>query len=131
MKKIIAFFISIFIYSFSALPSFAQSPIQICPTGSPFGPLCALSFENFGTIVGRIIILLLIIAVIVSVFFLIYGGIKWTTSGGDKTAVEGARNHIVAAIVGLIISLLAFFIINFVGSFFGLNLGSLTLPKLP
>jgi len=55
----------------------------------------------------------------VAVAFLIYGGIKWILSGGDKQAVESARNHIVAAIVGLVIVAGAFVIIGVVFKLLG------------
>jgi lipopolysaccharide/colanic/teichoic acid biosynthesis glycosyltransferase len=44
---------------------------------------------------------------------LIWGAIKWITSGGDKGKVDAARNTIVAAVIGLIVLLLSFVIINF------------------
>lgn len=112
-------------------PAFAAT-INICPpTGSGFEKLCTFDFSSFGSIVTTLINLALIIAVVIALFFLIYGGIKWVLSGGDKSAVESARNHIVAAIVGLTIALLAFFILNIIGGFFGITLTSLTLPRLP
>lgn len=112
-------------------PVFAAT-INICPpVGSGFEKLCTLDFNNFPILVTTLINLILIIAVVIALFFLIYGGIKWVISGGDKSAVEAARNHIVAAIVGLTIALLAFFILNIVGGFFGITLTSLTLPRLP
>lgn len=110
-------------------PVFAAA-IEICPTTGPFAKLCNLKFDNVGTIIGNLITIILILAIVIAVFFLIYGGIRWITSGGDKQAVENARNHIIAAIVGLVIALLAFFIINFVGSLIGVNLTNLTIPTL-
>jgi len=53
------------------------------------------------------------------------------TSGGDKAKVESARGTIIAAIVGLVIAFLAFFILSLALSFFGLSLTNLTLPRLP
>ena len=61
-----------------------------------------------------LITLLFLVGIVIAVVFLIYGGIKWILSGGDSKQVEGARNHIVAAIVGLIVVVGAFFILNFV-----------------
>lgn len=110
-------------------PVFAQQ-IQTCPQTEPFRTLCDLKAENFGKILSNLITLFLIVAVVVALFFLIYGGIRWIVSGGDKTAVETARNTIIAAIVGLVIALLAFFILNFVGNLFNISLTNLTLPKL-
>ena len=50
----------------------------------------------------------------VSVLMLIYGGIRYTISGGDSNAVTGAKNTILYAIVGIVIALLAYAIVNFV-----------------
>lgn len=130
MKSIFGLITGFIAYLFLATPAFAQN-VNVCPENSnQFNLLCQLNFQNIGPMIGKLITLILIFAIIISLFFLIYGGIKWVLSGGDKTAVEGARNHIVAAIVGLVIALLAFFIINFIGGLFGINLTNLTIPTL-
>lgn len=50
----------------------------------------------------------------VSVLMLIYGGIRYTISGGDSGAVTSAKNTILYAIVGIVVALLAYAIVNFV-----------------
>ena len=77
-----------------------------------------------------LVTLLFVVAVIVAIVFLIYGGIKWILSGGDKAKVEEARKTIIGAIVGLIIAFLAYFILTLVLSIFGLSLTKLTLPTI-
>ena len=67
---------------------------------------------------------------IIAVFFLIYGGVKWIISGGDKAAVEAARNHIIAAIVGLVVALLAFFILSVILKLFVIDKTTFNLPTL-
>ncbi|MBQ3467989.1 hypothetical protein IJH19_00360 [Candidatus Saccharibacteria bacterium] len=57
---------------------------------------------------------LLLIIGIISVVMLIYGGFRYIISGGDNKKVADAKNTILYAIIGLIISLLAYAIINFV-----------------
>jgi hypothetical protein len=111
-----------------ALPAFAQN-VNPCPAGQ-FAGLCKFSTDKIGTVLANIVTVILIAAAIISLFFLIFGGIRWITSGGDKSKVESARNTIIAAIIGLIIALLAFFIITIVLGFFGLSLANLQLPKL-
>ena len=51
---------------------------------------------------------------IISIVMLIFGGIRYVTSGGDSKKVTDAKNTILYAIVGLVIALLAFAIVNFV-----------------
>ena len=50
----------------------------------------------------------------VSVIMLIYGGIRYTTSGGNANNVTAAKNTVIYSIVGLVISILAYAIVNFV-----------------
>ena len=50
----------------------------------------------------------------VSVIMLIYGGIRYTTSGGNTNSVTAAKNTVIYSIVGLVISILAYAIVNFV-----------------
>lgn len=111
--------------------AFAQTTVDPCPPAfSQFRLLCDPNLLNFGRVVGNLITIAFVIAVVIALGFLVYGGIKWITSGGDKTAVEGARNTIVAAIVGLVVVFLSYFILNIILGLFGLTLGGLTIPKL-
>ncbi len=50
----------------------------------------------------------------ISVIMLIYGGIRYTTSAGNEKSVTAAKNTILYAIVGIIVALLAYAIVNFV-----------------
>lgn len=54
----------------------------------------------------------------ISVIMLIIGGIRYVVSGGDSTAVQGAKNTILYAIVGIVVALLAYAVVNFVISSF-------------
>ncbi len=50
----------------------------------------------------------------VSVLMLIYGGIRYTISGGNEKDVVAAKNTVLYAIVGIVVALLAFAIVNWV-----------------
>jgi hypothetical protein len=87
-------------------------PVAGMPSGGP---------DFLSNIIQWAITSLMIIATLLSISFLIFGGIKWTSSGGDKTALENARKMITWAIVGLVITFSSFLIITTVGQFFGLK----------
>lgn len=110
--------------------AFAQTTVDPCPQGS-FNKLCSsFTAARFGPLVGTAIQFILVIAVVIAIIFLIWGGIKWITSGGDKAKVDSARGTIIAAVVGLIIAFAAYFIISIVLSLFGLGtINSLQLPS--
>ncbi|GEM_PF-2511471 len=78
--------------------------------------------DPLGSLLSFGITLLLITAALLSVIFLILGGIGWITSGGDKEGLEKAKKKITFAIIGLVVSLFAFFIINIVGQLLGVSL---------
>jgi hypothetical protein len=50
----------------------------------------------------------------VSVIMIIIGGLRYVVSGGDSSNVSAAKNTILYAIVGLIVALLSYAVINFV-----------------
>ena len=50
----------------------------------------------------------------ISVIMVVVGGLRYVVSGGNSTSVSAAKNTILYAVVGLIISLLAYAMINFV-----------------
>ena len=57
---------------------------------------------------------LLFVVGAVSVIMLIIGGIRYTVSGGDSGAVTSAKNTILYAIVGIVVAILAYAVVNFV-----------------
>ena len=59
----------------------------------------------------------------VSVIMLIVGGLRYVLSNGDSTAVTNAKNTILYAVIGIIVALLAYAIVNFVISSFINNNG--------
>lgn len=63
---------------------------------------------------SRITNTILLIVGLISVVMLVYGGLRYILSGGDSKKVTDAKNTVLYAIIGLIISLLAFAIVNFV-----------------
>ena len=68
----------------------------------------------FRTITNVLLFLIGAIAVIM----LIIGGIRYTTSNGDQSNVKAAKDTILYAIVGIVVAILAYAVVNWViGSF--------------
>jgi len=137
MKRLFAL-ISPLLYFISPKLAFAQTPapgaggpINLCPEGQ-FDIVCRINTGNFGGVLGTLVIVIFIIAIIIALIWLIIGGIKWITSSGDASKVEGARNQIIAAIIGLVVVFLAFFAINILLGIFGIDGGltGLVIPSL-
>lgn len=127
MKKntALAFALSSALYLLSAQLAYAQ---MWCPPG--WESLCNIKLEG-GNLTGNILTIIIILSAVGSLVFLIIGGIKWVTSGGDKAKIAQARSTIIAALVGLVISLLAYFIVSVIFQIFtGQQMGPMTVPKL-
>lgn len=95
----------------------------VCPSGSlregkivKNYTLCNVKEEKNGLIetVNKIITVVLGVIVLVAVFVVILGGFQYTVSQGDPGKVKKAKDTILYGIVGLVIALLAFGIVNFI-----------------
>ena len=58
---------------------------------------------NVGTLIGNLIRIALPIGALLALGYLIWGGIDWITSEGDKTQYQEARKKITHALIGLAI----------------------------
>lgn len=67
-----------------------------------------------GTIIKSIINLLLFILGAVSVIMIVIGGFKYVVSNGESSQVKSAKDTILYAVIGLIVALFAYAIVNFV-----------------
>ncbi|HTK03150.1 MAG TPA: hypothetical protein VL401_00025 [Alphaproteobacteria bacterium] len=87
------------------------------PLGDPKGTDGINIFSKF---ISSAVGLMTIIAIIWFVFSFITGAIGILASGGDKQALENAKKKITTGIVGLIVVILAIFIIRLIGFLLGL-----------
>ena len=90
-----------------------------CPIGTVWnGAKCADPNNGEGPtleeILKNVINAALFIVGAASVVMMIYGGIRYTLSAGNATHVTAAKNTIMYALIGLIVAVLAFAIVNFV-----------------
>ncbi len=129
MKKILTVLAPATAYLTLASFSYAAA-IGGCATGD-FSILCGFTGASVGNIITTVINLIFVVATIAALLYLVLGGLRWLTSGGDKQAVSSARDSIVAAIIGLVIIFLSYLILNVIlFLFIGKNLSQLTMPSL-
>lgn len=68
--------------------------------------------------ITKVVNILLFILGAIAVIVIIIGGIRYAVSGGDTGAITAAKNTILYAVIGLIVAILAYAIVNFVISAF-------------
>ena len=89
---------------------------DVNPSSNPAGG-CATS-SGSGTrltdLIKLVINIISIIVAVVAVIMIIFGGLKYITSGGESSNVSSAKNTILYAIIGLVVVALAQFVVRFV-----------------
>ncbi|MDO4773869.1 MAG: pilin [Candidatus Saccharibacteria bacterium] len=103
----------------TTLPMTAHAQLgknSVCD-GNNNSPVCANVNDGeakVGSLVGTIVNVLLSITAIISVVMIIVGGIRYATSNGDAGSITGAKNTILYAVIGLVVSMFAYALVNFV-----------------
>ena len=78
-------------------------------------PICTSRQDNVKTgFVGPIVNTILFILGVAAVIAIVIGGIRYTTSNGDASQIQSAKNTIMYAVIGLVVALMAGGIVNFV-----------------
>jgi TRAP-type C4-dicarboxylate transport system permease small subunit len=78
-------------------------------------------FTDIGQLINRALRFIMVIAALLVFLYLIWGGIEWITSGGDKGKTESARNKITAAVIGLIVVAASYAILQLALTFLGVG----------
>lgn len=76
-------------------------------------------FSGPTAIIPRAINLMLFVVGVLAIFMIIYGGIRYVLSGGDNSRVKDAKNTVLYAIVGLIVAILGYALVQWVTSVVG------------
>ncbi len=91
------------------------TPEQIVPpTGIPTG-------ISLGSLATGFIDVVMVIGVLLSLAYLVYGGVFWIQSKGNKETLDKARRIILYAIIGLIVMSVALVAVNLVTSAIGVT----------
>ena len=123
MGKII--FISMFSAMVALAPSLLSTTIVLASSDMLSGGISSGAEQSRGVdmpenlfgvggIFTQVTNIMLFLIGVVSVIMLIFGGLRYIISGGNSSAVTAAKNTILYAIVGLVIAILSYAIVNFV-----------------
>lgn len=97
----------------------AQNALETACQSDPGASLCQEGETgDVNNILGIVVNTLLFIVGALAVIMIIIGGIRYTVSGGDSGAVNGAKNTIFYSVIGLIVAFAAYAIVNWVFQLF-------------
>ena len=81
------------------------------------------NFDSLGGVFGTLLPQIFIIAGLLLFAYLIFGGFKFLTSGGNEDSIEQAKNTITTAVIGMIIIFAFYWIIWIFQTVFGVDFG--------
>jgi hypothetical protein len=116
LKQIIVSVVAILGLTFVAVPVGAVDVFSGACSGVTSNTVCAATSSDAGAgaAIKNVINVLLYLLGAAAVIVIVIGGIMYATSGGESANVTKAKNMILYAVVGLVIALLAYAIVNFV-----------------
>lgn len=110
----------------SAEPARVATPSMQLPSTAPKG--FASSLPQYITF---ILTTVMVIAILLVLFQIVAAGVQWITSGGDKGKTDGARQRIVAAVIGIIILSSTYALAQFLVYILGLGSFDTILQQIP
>jgi len=88
--------------------------LETTSTGAPTADLTK--------IVSNLLAIITIIAGVGFLFYFIFGAVNWITSGGDAQKAAAARNTILNALIGLVVTVIAYPAILLIAKLIGIPL---------
>lgn len=76
--------------------------------------VCDAQDDDVYDLIGNIISVLLFIIGVIAVIMIVISGLKYVTSNGDTNQVTSAKNTILYSVIGLIVAIMAYGIVEFV-----------------
>ncbi|MDB5163226.1 MAG: hypothetical protein JWO54_157 [Candidatus Saccharibacteria bacterium] len=85
---------------------------RVCADDNSDTAVCKNKNDSSDSLVNNIVNTLLFVVGALSVLMIIIGGLLYVTSQGDSGSVTKAKNTVLYAVIGLIVALLAYAIVN-------------------
>ncbi len=110
------------------VPLFAPTPAQAQTTewtgvcvGSSANATGVATIQGFECLIANIFIVFITVIGLAGFVMFIYASFRWLISGGDSKGTQAARSTMTYSVIGLVVALSAFIIINLIAEFTGIN----------
>lgn len=121
------------------ITTFSFANVVFAQESKGWGPECVsnldpqvATIQGFECVFRNVVSVVTVLAGLALFIMLLMGGLKYLTSGGDPKAQEQAKNTLTYAILGMVLIVAAYLILNFISTFTGIEaLKTFTIPKGP
>lgn len=100
----------------------------INPTIGNEGDVEKMGGKVLSPLIARLWQVMVILGGLLVLIFLIWGAFDWLSSGGDEKKLEGAKDKITNAIVGMVILAGSFAIVSLLENVFGFSIINIVWP---
>lgn len=123
MKKLIGIFSVVALMLGVGVLALASEPVSAVNVFDQCGAnadtaVCKSTGDNAQSMIKSIINILLFILGAIAIIMIIVGGIRYTLSGGDSSSIKGAKDTVLYSVIGLVVAMAAYAIVNFVVGYF-------------
>lgn len=126
MKKIIArtlvpllLFVTLLTpLAFNVADAGAINLFPACSGGNADKEVCNSSGDDVGNLIQTVVNILLYALGAIAVIMIVVGGIRYTTSNGEAAQIKSAKDTILYSVIGLVVAMLSWAIVNFVVGMF-------------
>lgn len=99
--------------SMIAVPAGAVEVFGGCDQ-NPGSAVCQSQNDDAASMIKTAINAALMVLGMIAVLMIVVGGIRYTTSDGESAKIKGAKDTIIYSVVGLVVAILAYTMVNFV-----------------
>lgn len=116
MKRFALYLATLFLAaSFATASVSAINVFNDCSGANANTDICkATTNDNATSMMKSVINTILMVLGIVAVIVIVIGGVRYTTSQGDSNSTKAAKDTILYAVIGLVVAILAYAVVNFV-----------------
>lgn len=87
------------------------------------------TLQGLECLIGNVFSIILTVIGLGAFIMFVIGSFRWMLSGNDSKGVETAKNTMTFAIIGIVVALSGFIILNLLSSFTGLNITRFVIPS--
>ena len=122
-NKFSAFVATVAFYLTLAAPAKAQTLTWsgVC-VGNTENSQDVATLQGLECLIANVFTVIITIIGLAGFVMFVIGGITWMLSGGDTSKVQSARGSMTYAVLGMVVALSAFIILNLIASFTGISL---------
>lgn len=87
-------------------------------TSNSTSAVCKAQGDSLGPMIRTVINILLYMLGAIAVVMIVIGGMRYTTSNGEAASIKSAKDTILYSVIGLVIAILSYSIVNFIVKWF-------------